>query len=81
VTPKQLLIDTKNYNEVLVIGREAVNINFGEKQTGAVKVKGILSARITKFTDPDKVQRAQCEHMEAIEKLQAVNPNLKVFTL
>jgi hypothetical protein len=80
VTPTQLLNETKNYNEVLVIGRDAININFGEKQTGAVKVKGILSARTKKFTDPDKEQRAQREHMEAIEKLQAANPGLKVFT-
>jgi hypothetical protein len=78
VSPTRLLAETKNYNEVLVMGRNDVNIHAGEKATGNIKVLGILSARSKKYLAPEREKQAQLAHEKNIERLLAVNDGLMV---
>lgn len=81
VSPKEMLDGRSgDYNELLIIGREGVNIHAGEPATKEIKVVGILSARTDKYPDGPEEDRQQKHHMELIKKIQHVNPELKVFS-
>jgi hypothetical protein len=81
VPPAQLLQETEDYNEVLVIGRPHVNLHSGEKPTGEVKAVGIWAVQNYKMGDPDLDAGRQAYLADSVEKLKLLNPGLPVITI